>query len=98
MTVNSVESYVNQFEGEVRERLETLRHLIKTESPEAVESLSYGLIGYKRMVSRWCILVDFRNILDFMQLQMATRHLPLILLSTSKAKVQYSFHYRSRCP
>ena len=48
MAVNSVEDYINQFDGEVKTRLLKLRELVKTESPEAVEALSYGLVGYKR--------------------------------------------------
>ena len=48
MAVNSVEDYINQFDGEVKTRLLKLRELVKTESPGAVEALSYGLVGYKR--------------------------------------------------
>lgn len=43
-----VESYLSQFHGDVRERLDTVRKLIKTEAPDAVESFTYGLVGYKR--------------------------------------------------
>ena len=44
---SEVETYVGQFPAEVRERLETLREVVRTEAPDAVESISYGLIGYK---------------------------------------------------
>lgn len=43
----TVEDYLNQFSGEVRARLDEVRELIRTESPAAEESLSYGLVGYK---------------------------------------------------
>ena len=47
MAVNNVEEYIHQFDGEVKKRLLELRALIKSESPDATESLSYGLVGYK---------------------------------------------------
>jgi uncharacterized protein YdhG (YjbR/CyaY superfamily) len=43
----TVDEYINQFEGEVKTRLLKLRDVIRAESPESVESLSYGLVGYK---------------------------------------------------
>jgi uncharacterized protein YdhG (YjbR/CyaY superfamily) len=46
-TTDKVERYINQFEGEAKARLETLRHIVRSEVPDAVESVSYGLIGFK---------------------------------------------------
>jgi uncharacterized protein YdhG (YjbR/CyaY superfamily) len=46
-TNNEVDAYINQFDGEVKSRLLQLRKIIKDEVPEAVESISYGLVGYK---------------------------------------------------
>lgn len=43
----TVQGYLDQFDQPVLEKLNTLRQLIKEESPKAVESISYGLIGYK---------------------------------------------------
>lgn len=47
MTANEVDAYIRQFDGVVRERLEQLRVLVRTEAPDAVEAMSYGLVGYK---------------------------------------------------
>lgn len=47
MASQEVEKYLSQFSGEVRKKLDTMRAIIKNESPEAVESFSYGLVGYK---------------------------------------------------
>lgn len=44
---DAVEQYINQFDGEVHARLVQLRELVRTEAPDAVESFSYGLVGYK---------------------------------------------------
>lgn len=47
-TVNdSVDMYLSQFDGEVKSRLLQLRQLITDEAPQAVESFTYGLVGYK---------------------------------------------------
>lgn len=48
MMATEVETYLGRFEGETRERLDQMRAVIKTEAPDAVESFSYGLVGYKR--------------------------------------------------
>ncbi len=43
----TVDEYIDQFEDEVKNRLNRTREIIKNEAPEATESLSYGLVGYK---------------------------------------------------
>ena len=45
--ITTVDDYLNQFTGETRTRLDTMREIIRAEAPGAVESLSYGLVGYK---------------------------------------------------
>jgi len=49
MTAQSpdIDRYIGAFDGEVRERLERMRKIITATAPQAVESLSYGLVGYK---------------------------------------------------
>lgn len=42
-----VESYIGQFDGEVKKRLLAMRQLVRREAPEAVESFTYGMVGYK---------------------------------------------------
>lgn len=44
---SEVEGYLGGFEGEVRDRLERIRAIVAEEAPDAVESLSYGLLGWK---------------------------------------------------
>lgn len=43
----TVDDYLAQFDGEMLARLQTVRKTIQEEVPDAVESLSYGLVGYK---------------------------------------------------
>ncbi len=43
-----VEAYINQFEGEVKNRLLTMRELVRAVAPDAVESVSYGMPAYKQ--------------------------------------------------
>ena len=42
-----VGSYIAQFDDEVRVRLNTMRAIVRDVAPEAVESISYGIAGYK---------------------------------------------------
>lgn len=43
-----VDGYINGFGDERTARLQTMRKLVLELVPDAVESLSYGLVGYKR--------------------------------------------------
>lgn len=43
----TVTEYINQFDGEVKQRLLCLRQIVQAEVPEAVESISYGMPAYK---------------------------------------------------
>jgi uncharacterized protein YdhG (YjbR/CyaY superfamily) len=43
----AVEAYLDAFGGEVRARLDRVREIVRAEAPDAVESLSYGLLGWK---------------------------------------------------
>jgi uncharacterized protein YdhG (YjbR/CyaY superfamily) len=47
MAIHQVDNYIQQFDGVVRERLEQFRELVRAEAPEATESFTYGLVGYK---------------------------------------------------
>ncbi|HMS92900.1 MAG TPA: DUF1801 domain-containing protein [Candidatus Saccharibacteria bacterium] len=42
-----VDAYINQFNGEVKKRLEVVRLLIRTTAPQAIESIAYGMPAYK---------------------------------------------------
>lgn len=46
-TASSVDTYINQFEGDVKKRLLLIRQTIKKEVPDAKEGIMYGLVGYK---------------------------------------------------
>lgn len=46
-TVSDVDAYITKFEGERLARLKTMRELVTATVPEAEESFSYGLVGYK---------------------------------------------------
>ena len=43
-----VDTYLTQFSGETRERLDKIRKLVKETAPEAEEIISYGIPTYKQ--------------------------------------------------
>lgn len=47
MAITTVDEYINQFDGEVKKRLDAMRLLIRTTDPLAVESIAYGMPAYK---------------------------------------------------
>lgn len=46
-TFANVDEYIQEFEGETRERLTATRKLILDTAPQAEESISYGMPAYK---------------------------------------------------
>lgn len=46
-THNTVDAYIGSFPENIQKELEKLRTLIKGLAPEAMESMSYGMPGYK---------------------------------------------------
>ncbi|MGB4759065.1 MAG: DUF1801 domain-containing protein [Candidatus Saccharimonadales bacterium] len=66
MNKNSgVDTYINQFNGLAKERLLHLRKLIATQAPGAVESISYGIIGYKLNGKPLVYIGGFKNHIGF---------------------------------
>lgn len=47
MAASEVDAYIEQFDDVVRKRLERLRVLVHAEASDAIEAVSYGLVGYK---------------------------------------------------
>ena len=45
----SVSEYINEFPANVKKRLQQVRKTIKEAAPEAMEMISYGIIGYMYM-------------------------------------------------
>lgn len=44
---DTVEEYIDQFDGEVKARLVRLRETVRAGAPDAEEGIMYGLVGYK---------------------------------------------------
>lgn len=60
-----VEAYINQFDEAVRRRLLAIRELVRTEAPNAIESFSYGLVGYKLNKKPLVYFGGFKNHVGF---------------------------------
>lgn len=47
MAFQDIDSYIEQFDPAVREKLQSLRSAIREEAPEAKEAISYGMPTFK---------------------------------------------------
>lgn len=63
--VSTVDGYIEQFDGEVKQRLLKIRELIKIEVPEAQEGIMYGLVGYKLNKKPLVYFGGFKNHVGF---------------------------------
>lgn len=43
----SIENYLSSFQGDILERLCRIQTIVREEAPDAVESISYGLLAWK---------------------------------------------------
>lgn len=64
-TPTDIDAYLEQFDGEVRRRLNGMRATIRSEAPEATESFSYGLVGYKLGGKPLVYFGGFKNHIGF---------------------------------
>jgi uncharacterized protein YdhG (YjbR/CyaY superfamily) len=46
--IKSIDDYINQFPGEIKSKLETIRTAIKKAAPKSVEVISYGMPAFKQ--------------------------------------------------
>jgi uncharacterized protein YdhG (YjbR/CyaY superfamily) len=56
-----VVSYINQFPGEIQEKLKQLRSIIRSAAPKAEEYIGYGLPGYKAFGKPLVYFAGFKN-------------------------------------
>lgn len=59
--MENVDSYISAFPADVREKLEKIREIIKETAPEAVESIAYGMPGYKLNGKPLVYFAGFKN-------------------------------------
>lgn len=57
----TVEAYIAQFDGEVRQRLETMRSIVRELAPEAEEMIAYGMPAYKLHGKPLVYFAGFKN-------------------------------------
>ena len=65
MSDDKVDAYIHRFDDEVKARLLQLRELVRAEAPDAVESLSYGIVGYKLHGKPLVYIGGFKNHVGF---------------------------------
>ncbi len=65
MNTMTVDSYIDQFDGETKARLLTLRELVRAEVPAAEEGYMYGLVGYKLNKKPLVYFGGFKNHVGF---------------------------------
>lgn len=63
--MNEVDIYIAGFPDEVRSILEKIRAIIKRIAPESVESISYGMPGYKVSGKPLVYFAAFKNHIGF---------------------------------
>ena len=60
-----VDSYINNFDSPLKEKLSLLHQLISTSFPEAEESISYGMPAYKLHGKPFAYFAGYKNHIGF---------------------------------
>jgi uncharacterized protein YdhG (YjbR/CyaY superfamily) len=63
--ITTVDDYMASFSGEVRERLQQIRQLVKDNASDAKESIAYGLVAYKMNKKPLVYFGGFTNHIGF---------------------------------
>ena len=63
--MNEVEKYISRFPEEIQEKLNQVRATIKSEAPEALEAISYGMPGYKLNKKPLVYFAGYQNHIGF---------------------------------
>lgn len=61
----TVDDYIEQFQGDVCERLETMRRAIRELAPDAEESMAYGMPAYKLYGKPLVYFAGYKNHIGF---------------------------------
>jgi len=65
MKSSEVDVYIEEFDGDIKVRLETMRSIVKEVAPEAVESMGYGMPAYKLKGKPLVYFAAFPNHIGF---------------------------------
>ena len=65
MSEITVDEYIDQFDGEIKKRLELMRQIVRKEAPAAEEGYMYALVGYKLHKKPLVYFGGFKNHVGF---------------------------------
>lgn len=63
--MTEIDNYINNFTGEVHARLVQMREIIRSEAPDALELLSYGMPAYKLNGKPLVYFAGYKNHVGF---------------------------------
>lgn len=63
--MNEIDKYISGFPSEIQNILKQIRKVIKTVAPEAVESITYGMPGYKTNDRPLVYFAAYKNHIGF---------------------------------
>ena len=94
----TVDAYVRSYSKDVQARLNAMRKVIKKTAPEAVESVSYGMIGYKLLGRPLVYLGGFKNHVGFFAMPSGTAAFKKRLAKYETAKSAIQFQHDEPVP
>ena len=94
----TVAAYVGSYPKDVQVRLNAMRKTIKKTAPDAVESISYGMIGYKLASRPLVYLGGFKNHVGFFAMPSATAAFKKRLAKYQTAKSAIQFQHDEPIP
>ena len=94
----TVDAYVRSYPKAVQTRLNAMRKTIKKTAPEAVESISYMMIGYKLLGRPLVYLGGFKNHVGFFAMPSGTAAFKKRLANYETAKSAIQFQHDEPLP
>lgn len=97
-TYKSVDAYVKSYHKDIQTRLNAIRKIIKKNAPEAAESISYGMIGYKLDGRPLVYLGGFKNHVGFFAMPSGTAAFKKRLMKYETVKSAIQFQHGEPIP
>lgn len=91
-TYKDIDDYINHFSGGVKEKLQTLRKIIKEEAPDAIETISYQMPTFKLNEKNMVHFAAFKNHIGFYPTPSGTENFQkeIVKYKHSKGTIQFT--------
>lgn len=89
--MENVEQYINRLPAEIQKITQEIRHIIKNEAPDCIESISYGMPAYKTFGKPLVYFAVYKNHIGLYATPSGHKHFSAALSKYKQGKGSIQF-------